>query len=182
MAKKKPAAASVPVDAIKHISDKRPNIPTGETAALRRRRRDIGRRHALPARPLARPAARLEGQGRAGRRAARSARRADLHPGEDPPAGDRRGPARRRPPQASPSLNSTCSPTSTASTTSPRSCEFYQHDQHWTNRLILGDSLLVMTSLAEKERLRARSRGSTSTRPTASSSAATGRSAPASAT
>src|SRR5205823_354611 len=32
--------------------------------------------------------------------------------------------------------------------------EFYQHDQHWTNRLILGDSLLVMASLAEKERLR----------------------------
>ena len=28
--------------------------------------------------------------------------------------------------------------------------EFYQHDQHWTNRLILGDSLLVMTSLAEE--------------------------------
>jgi adenine-specific DNA-methyltransferase len=32
--------------------------------------------------------------------------------------------------------------------------EFYQHAQHWTNRLILGDSLLVMASLAEKERLR----------------------------
>src|SRR5262245_49917688 len=32
--------------------------------------------------------------------------------------------------------------------------EFYRHDQHWTNRLILGDSLLVMTSLAEKERLK----------------------------
>ena len=32
--------------------------------------------------------------------------------------------------------------------------EFYQHDQHWSNRLILGDSLLVMTSLAEKEGLR----------------------------
>ncbi len=31
--------------------------------------------------------------------------------------------------------------------------DFYQHDQHWTNRLILGDSLLVMTSLAEKEDL-----------------------------
>ena len=29
--------------------------------------------------------------------------------------------------------------------------EFYQHDQNWTNRMILGDSLLVMTSLAEKE-------------------------------
>jgi adenine-specific DNA-methyltransferase len=34
--------------------------------------------------------------------------------------------------------------------------EFYHHDKHWTNRLILGDSLLVMTSLAEKERLKGR--------------------------
>ena len=32
--------------------------------------------------------------------------------------------------------------------------EFYQHDAHWTNRLILGDSLQVMTSLAEREGLR----------------------------
>jgi adenine-specific DNA-methyltransferase len=32
--------------------------------------------------------------------------------------------------------------------------EFYRHDRHWTNRLILGDNLLVMTSLAEKERLK----------------------------
>jgi adenine-specific DNA-methyltransferase len=32
--------------------------------------------------------------------------------------------------------------------------EFYQHEQNWTNRLILGDSLLVMNSLAEKEGLR----------------------------
>lgn len=29
--------------------------------------------------------------------------------------------------------------------------EFYQHDQNWTNRLIAGDSLLVMNSLLEKE-------------------------------
>jgi uncharacterized protein with HEPN domain len=29
--------------------------------------------------------------------------------------------------------------------------DFYQHDQHWSHRMILGDSLLVMTSLAEKE-------------------------------
>jgi adenine-specific DNA-methyltransferase len=34
--------------------------------------------------------------------------------------------------------------------------DFYHHDQNWTNRLILGDSLLVMTSLAEKERLKGR--------------------------
>ena len=32
--------------------------------------------------------------------------------------------------------------------------EFYQHDQNWTNRMILGDSLNVMTSLAEREGLR----------------------------
>jgi adenine-specific DNA-methyltransferase len=32
--------------------------------------------------------------------------------------------------------------------------DFYQHDQNWANRLILGDSLLVMTSLAEKEGLK----------------------------
>jgi adenine-specific DNA-methyltransferase len=32
--------------------------------------------------------------------------------------------------------------------------EFYQHDAHWANRMILGDSLQVMASLAEKEGLR----------------------------
>ena len=31
---------------------------------------------------------------------------------------------------------------------------FYQHEQNWTNRMILGDSLQVMASLAEKEGLR----------------------------
>src|SRR5713226_2845952 len=32
--------------------------------------------------------------------------------------------------------------------------DFYRHEQHWSNRMILGDSLMVMTSLAEKEGLR----------------------------
>ena len=32
--------------------------------------------------------------------------------------------------------------------------EFYAHDQHWSNRMILGDSLFVMASLAEREGLR----------------------------
>lgn len=32
--------------------------------------------------------------------------------------------------------------------------DFYQHDAHWSNRMILGDSLLVMSSLAEKEGLK----------------------------
>ncbi len=32
--------------------------------------------------------------------------------------------------------------------------EFYQHDQHWSNRMISGDSLSVMASLDEREGLR----------------------------
>ena len=32
--------------------------------------------------------------------------------------------------------------------------EFYEHEQNWRNRFILGDSLAVMNSLAEKERLK----------------------------
>ncbi len=32
--------------------------------------------------------------------------------------------------------------------------EFYRHDANWSNRMILGDSLQVMTSLAEREGLR----------------------------
>jgi len=34
--------------------------------------------------------------------------------------------------------------------------EFYQHEAHWANRMILGDSLQVMASLAEREGLRGR--------------------------
>ena len=34
--------------------------------------------------------------------------------------------------------------------------EFYQHDANWSNRMILGDSLQVMASLAEREGLRGR--------------------------
>lgn len=32
--------------------------------------------------------------------------------------------------------------------------EFYEHDQHWSNRMILGDGLKVMASLAEREGLK----------------------------
>jgi adenine-specific DNA-methyltransferase len=34
--------------------------------------------------------------------------------------------------------------------------DFYHHEQNWTNRMILGDSMLVMASLAEKEGLKGR--------------------------
>ena len=48
----------------------------------------------------------------------------------------------------------TCSPISTGSTTRRRATEFYQHAKHWQNRMILGDCLQVMASLAEREALR----------------------------
>jgi adenine-specific DNA-methyltransferase len=34
--------------------------------------------------------------------------------------------------------------------------EFYQHEQNWSNRMILGDGLQVMASLAEREELRSK--------------------------
>src|SRR5438552_2100449 len=34
--------------------------------------------------------------------------------------------------------------------------DFYQHDQNWSNRMILGDSLQVMASMAEREGLRSK--------------------------
>jgi len=34
--------------------------------------------------------------------------------------------------------------------------EFYRHENNWSNRMVLGDSLMVMTSLAEKEGLKSK--------------------------
>ena len=49
---------------------------------------------------------------------------------------------------------STCSPTSTDCPEGDARTEFYQHEANWSNRMILGDSLHVMASLAEREGLR----------------------------
>ena len=48
----------------------------------------------------------------------------------------------------------TSSPTSTDCPARMTKTEFYQHDANWSNRMILGDSLQVMSSLAEREGLR----------------------------
>ena len=54
-----------------------------------------------------------------------------------------------------PAPRPTCSPTSTACRAPKQpQTEFYQHDANWSNRMILGDSLQVMASLAEREGLR----------------------------
>jgi adenine-specific DNA-methyltransferase len=151
MAKKKPAAksASVPVDVHKHVTDKRPNIPTRETAAFAaddgpqpfvvHRDRSLDPqlvwkgKDEQDARPLEVPAVALHVQEK-------------IHPQaivED---------VRARAKQGKPVADLFADFNGLEDFA--KKLEFYQHDQHWTNRLILGDSLLVMASLAEKERLR----------------------------
>ena len=146
-------ATSIPVEATRHTGDHRANIPTAELESFAAADETRPEDHALPARPVARPAARLEGQGRAGRD--------DLAVPAVPiyiqekiqPAGAHRGPARHvrkaeREPAARPLRR----------LQRPRRFEeqvdFYRHPSNWSNRMILGDSLLVMTSLAEKEGLK----------------------------
>ncbi len=152
MARKKPAAASVPVEAHQHVADKRPNIPTRETAAFAaddgigkavyHRDRSLDpqlvwkgkdEQDAEPFEVLAVP---LHVQEK-------------IHPRAIVEDLKRRA-AGHRP--AAPQLDLFAD--FNGLDDFAKKLEFYQHDQHWTNRLILGDSLLVMASLAEKERMR----------------------------
>jgi adenine-specific DNA-methyltransferase len=148
MAKKKPAA-SVPVDAHKHVADTRPNIPTRETAAfaaddgpqkfVARRDRSLDPqlvwrgKDEQDAKPLEVPAVPIHVQEKVHPQAIIEAVKGWAKQGK--PVYD---------------LFADFNGLDDFS----KRLEFYQHDQHWTNRLILGDSLLVMASLAEKERLR----------------------------
>ncbi|MFO0800080.1 MAG: site-specific DNA-methyltransferase [Gemmataceae bacterium] len=147
---KKPAAkAVVPVEAHKHVADTRRNIPTRETAAfaaddapprfVAARDRSLDPqlvwkgKDEQDAGPLDVPAVPIHVQEK-------------VHPQaivEDVKARAREG-------QPAYDLFADFNGLDDFS----KKLEFYQHDQHWTNRLILGDSLLVMASLAERERLR----------------------------
>jgi adenine-specific DNA-methyltransferase len=149
MAKKKPAASSVPVDAHKHVADTRPNIPTRETAAfatddgpqkfVANRDRSLDPqlvwkgKDQQDAKPLEVPAVPIHVQEKIQPQAIIESVKSWAKQGK--PVYD---------------LFADFNGLDDFS----KRLEFYQHDQHWTNRLILGDSLLVMASLAEKERLR----------------------------
>jgi adenine-specific DNA-methyltransferase len=148
MARKKPAT-SVPVDALKHPTDKRPNIPTRETAAFAaddsppafvvHRDRSLDPqlvwkgKDEQDANPLEVPAVPIHVQEKVHPQAIVEAVKASANRGK--PAADLFADFNGLDDFA-------------------KKLEFYRHDQHWTNRLILGDSMLVMASLAEKERLR----------------------------
>src|SRR5262245_14608554 len=147
--KKTKSAASVPVDAHKHPTDKRPNIPTRETAPFAGddgpQKFVVNRDRSLDpqlvwkgkdeqdAKPLEVPAVPIHVQEKIHPQALIEAMKAWAKQGE--PMADLFADFNGLDDFA-------------------KKLEFYQHDQHWTNRLILGDSLLVMASLAEKERLR----------------------------
>ena len=82
----------------------------------------------------------------------RSPRGTDLHPGEDLTPGAHRRSARDAAERSEPDSSDFFADFNGIQLRAL--IEFYQHDQHWTNRMILGDSLLVMASLAEKEGLK----------------------------
>src|SRR5688572_15975396 len=148
MAKKKPAA-SVPVDAHKHPTDTRPNIPTRETAEFATddcpQKFVVNRDRSLDpqlvwkgkdeqdAQPLLVPVVPIHVQEKIQPQAIVEDVKARAKQGK--PVCDLFADFNGLDDFA-------------------KKLEFYQHDQHWTNRLLLGDSLLVMASLAEKERLR----------------------------
>jgi adenine-specific DNA-methyltransferase len=139
----------VPVDALKHVADKRRNIPTRETAAFAdedapqsfvvKRDRSLDPqlvwkgKDEQDARPLELPAVPIH-----------------VHEKIQPQAIVEEVKARAKQSQPARDLFADFNGLDDFA----KKLEFYQHSQHWTNRLILGDSLLVMASLAEKERLR----------------------------
>ena len=154
MAKKPPRKT---VETLKHDEAKRKNIPTAEYQSVLEKEQQKPKQIALPAQHRPRSAARLARQGRAGLERPRRPRAAALHPGEGPPQGADRRSAARHARSASTKAGRSTADLFADFNGIPKGVdktEFYQHDQNWSNRMILGDSLQVMASLAEREGLR----------------------------
>ena len=143
------------VETLTHDEDTRKNIPTAEYQSVVEKDEQTPVR-SLSAQPRSRSAARLARQGRAGLERPRRPGAAALHPGEGAPEGAHRRPAAAvegaKPQRADAQIDLFADfngvPEGADKT------DFYQHDQNWSNRMILGDSLQVMASLAEREGLR----------------------------
>jgi adenine-specific DNA-methyltransferase len=151
--KTKPAAA--PVDSIKHKSDSRPNIPTRELAGFAAADEQTPKTVLYPRDPSLDPQLVWRGKDEQ-----------DAHPLEVPAVPvyiqEKIHPQaiiediRERAAAAKPPPADLFADFNGLEDDFAQKVDFYRHDQHWTNRLILGDSLLVMTSLAEKERHKGR--------------------------
>src|SRR5262249_53875921 len=149
MAKAPRKPAAVPVDALTHTTDKRPNIPTRELADFHADNGGKAKGVLYPRDPSLDPQLVWKGKD------AQDARHLEL------PAGPIYVQEKIHPQAIIEDLKSRTTAGQPPSADLfadfnglddfQKKLEFYQHSQHWTNRLILGDSLLVMTSLAEKE-------------------------------
>jgi adenine-specific DNA-methyltransferase len=151
-ARAKPAAHVKPVDALKHTTDKRTNIPTCETAALVTDDEAAPKTVHYPRDPSLDP--QLVWKGKDAQ---------DAKPLEVPavpiyiqekiqPQAIIEDLRQRAAKGKSKQLDLFAD--FNGIDDFEKRVDFYHHDQHWSNRMILGDSLFVMTSLAEKERLK----------------------------
>ena len=153
-AKKKTAAGPVPVDSLTHVADTRTNIPTRETAAFVPDDTATAAKVHHPRDKSLDPQLFWTGKDEQDAREYLDVPKVPIHVQEKvhPRAIIEDLKARGRAERPADSLFADFNGLDDFQ----KKLEFYQHDQHWTNRLVLGDSLLVMTSLAEKERLRGR--------------------------
>ena len=150
MAKKK-ISRTIPVDSLKH-KDKRANIPTEELRDFIKDDENHPKTIFYPRDPSLDPQLVWEGKDEQDSKplAVPSVPiyiQEKIHP--QAIIEDIRSEAKRKDEQAAPLLFSDFN-----GIDFERLVDFYQHEQNWSNRMILGDSLLVMTSLAEKEGLK----------------------------
>ncbi len=157
MARKKPTKSELttPVEAIKHTKEARTNIPTRELESFAAKDENAPPRMLYPRDPSLDPQLVWKGKDEL-----------DAQPLEVPAVPiyiqEKVHPQaliddlRRRAQEGQPHELNLFADFNGMEDDFAKKVDFYQHDQHWTNRLILGDSLLVMTSLAEKERLKGR--------------------------
>jgi adenine-specific DNA-methyltransferase len=150
----KAGGASVPIDSIKHTSDKRPNIPTRELAGFAAEDEAAPKTILYPRDPSLDPQLVWKDKDEQDRKplevpAVPIYIQEKIHPQaiiED--LRERATAGKPRQADLFADFNGI--------EEFAKKVDFYHHDQHWSNRIILGDSLLVMTSLAEKERLKGR--------------------------
>ena len=159
MAKKRPTQKSgpAPVESIRH-KDKRKNIPTEELRDFVAEEEQAPKTMLYPRDPSLDPQLVWKGKDEQDREDLAVPVVPDLHPGEDSPAGDHRRLLPHRLPETGrrerrDQLDLFADFNGLPEEFDQR-VDFYHHDGNWSNRMILGDSLLVMTSLAEKEGLK----------------------------
>ena len=145
-------AAPTSVEAVRHTGDSRVNIPTAELGSLAEARRPGRRRCAI--RATRRSTRSSSGRARTSRTARTSSCRRCRSTSRSRSARRRSSRTCGRRPRPAATRSSTSSHSDFNGMAFEERVDFYRHPMKWSNRMILGDSLLVMSSLAEKEGLK----------------------------